>query len=297
MTYLDPNVNWDAVQGLVDNIRKLYPTMAWMLDVPELADTVIKAGTENWDEGLLLGALQNTEWWKSRTQAARAQEQLYNTDPASWTQQKNSVKTQILQFAGSNGLTLSDAEAEYIAFEAFTKGWADGEWQAQVVNYTMGQKGQSADPIGMRLEQMAGQYAVPISDGTLRQWEQNVLTGMANENTFMAYLREQAKSLYPGLANALDMGITVSQYVAPYAEVAAQELGINPASIRWSDPKWNTALHKIDPKTGVPVSMSLSEWTRELRTNAIYGFGETTRAKELASELGTGLAQLFGRAA
>lgn len=297
MTYLDPNVNWDAVQGLVDNVRSLYPTMSWMLDVPELSGIIIQAGIENWDEGRLVSALQGTSWWQSRNQAQRAQEQLFRTDPATWEQQKGSVKTQILQFAGSNGLSLSDAEADYIAFYAYTNGWSAAEWQANVVNYTMGQKGQSAAGIGAQLKQMAGQYAIPISDGTLKQWEQNILLGTANQSTFMAYVQEQAKSLYPGLANAIDMGITVQQYVAPYAEVASQELGVNANSIVWTDPKWNVALHQIDPKTGAPVSMSLSEWTRELRTNAIYGFAETDRAKELASQLGTGLAELFGRAA
>lgn len=297
MTFLDPNVNWEAIAALKDQIVKLYPTMAWMLDVPDLAKIVIDAGINQWDEGRILSALQATEWWKARNEAARAQEGLYRTDPATWEMNKSAIETQIKQFASVNGITLTADEAAYIAFQAYTKGWSSGEWQAQIVNQFMGVGGQGAAPVGSRLNQMAAEYAVPLSDATLRQWEQQILTGMADENTFRAYLQEQAKSLFPGLANAIDRGITVQQYVAPYAEIAVQELGINPADIDWRDPKWSAAIHKIDSSTGAPTSMSLADWTRELRTNSIYGFAETTRAKELASQLGTGLAQMFGRAA
>lgn len=297
MTYLDPNVNWDAVQGLVDQIRKLYPTMAWMLDVPDLAGIIVDAGINQWDAGRIQSALQATAWWQSRNEAARAQEQLYNTDRATWDQNRKAIETQIRQFASVNGITLTDAEALYISADAYGNGLTTQEWQAKVVNQFLGVLGRDAAPVGDRLNQLAADYAVPLSDATLRQWEQNILTGMADENTFRAYLQEQAKSLFPGLANAIDRGITVRQYVAPYAEIAVQELGINPAEIDWRDPKWSVAIHKIDSSSGAPTSMSLADWTRELRTNSIYGFGETTRAKELASQLGTGLAQMFGRAA
>jgi hypothetical protein len=145
--------------------------------------------------------------------------------------------------------------------------------------------------------QMAAKYAVPLSDQIVDKWSQDLATGMVDMNVYESYLREQAKSLFPGLANAIDRGITVDQYVQPYAQIAVQELGVNPAEIDWRDPKWNTAIHRIDPKTGVPTAMSLSDWTKELRTNSVYGFDQTQRAQEQAAALGQALLQRMGRAA
>ena len=299
MAELDPNVDWGYIDNLMNHIRSMYPALAWMLNVPELADLILKAGIENWDEGRILGALQGTQWWKDRNQGARDWEQLVNTDPATANQRRDDLARQIRQFAGQNGLTITNEQAIYIAVESLAKGRTQAEWQQNVLDFTMGAGGgnQGAKTVTMNLRQLAGEYAVPMSDATLRQWEQNILNGTADQNTFRAYLMEQAKSLFPSLANAIDRGITVRQYVAPYQEIAAQELGVNPNDIDWTDPKWSTAIHRIDPKTGQPVSLSLSDWQREIRTNPIYGFDQTTRAKDQAAGLGQAMLERLGFAA
>lgn len=297
MADMDPNVDWGYIENLMNQIRRLYPALAWMLNVPELADIILKAGIENWDDGRIMGALQGTQWWKDRNEGARQWEELVNTDPASANQRRDDLARQIKQFAGQNGLQVTNEQAIFIAVESLAKGRTQAEWQQNVLDFTMGTQGQSATAPGMNLKALAAEYAVPLSDVTLKQWEQNILTGMADENTFRAYLVEQAKSLFPSLANALDRGITVRQYVAPYQEIAVQELGVNPADVDWTDPKWSTALHRIDPKTGVAVSMSLSDWQKEIRTNPIYGFDQTVRAKDQATGLGQALMQRLGFAA
>ncbi len=297
MADLDPNVDWGYIENLMNQIRKLYPSLAWMLNVPELADLILKAGIESWDDGRIMGALQGTQWWKDRNEGARSWEQLVNTDPASANQRRDDLARQIRQFAGQNGLQVTNEQAIFIAVESLAKGRTQSEWQQNVLDFTMGTQGQNATAPGMNLKALAAEYAVPLSDVTLKQWEQNILTGMADENTFKAYLVEQAKSLFPSLANALDRGITVRQYVSPYQEIAVQELGVNAADIDWTDPKWSTALHRIDSKTGASVSMSLSDWQREIRTNPIYGFDQTVRAKDQATGLGRALLERLGFAA
>lgn len=297
MADLDPNVNWDYINNLMNHIREMYPTLAWMLAVPELADLLIKAGMENWEPGRIKAAIEGTQWWKDRNQSARNFEEQLNSDPATAEQQVQSLKTQVLQFARQNNMNVSDAEALFIARDSLRLGRTQQEWQASVVGKYGAASASGASPTAQQLKALAAQYAVPMSDATLQKWVQDMLTGMVDQNTFRAYLIEQAKSLFPSLANALDRGITVQQYVAPYQEIAAQELGINVADIDWTDPKWSTAIHRIDPKTGQPVSMSLSDWQKELRTNPIYGFDQTTRAKDQATALGQNLLERLGFAA
>lgn len=297
MADLDPNVDWGAVEALINQIRTQYPNMAWMLDVPDLANILIRAGTEQWDDGRVVAAIQATQWWKDRNQQARSFEEMLNTDPASAEQQVSSLATQMMQFAARNGMSLSSAQSIYIARESLVKGRTQQEWQQNLTTFLTGQAGQTSTVQAGNLKALAAQYAVPMSDATISKWAQDMMTGMVDENTFRAYLVEQAKSLFPSLSNALDRGITVQQYVQPYAQIAAQELEINPNDIDWRDMKWSSALHQIDPKTGSPVSMSLSDWTRELRTNPVYGFDTTIRAQEQAAQLGQALLQRLGRAA
>lgn len=292
---LDPNVDWEAVNNLINQIRSLYPNMAWMLDIPELHDVLIKAGTEQWDEGRITAAIQATQWWKDRNASGRAFEQLQQTDPASANQQADQLKNQILAWAGAQGLKLTDAEAQFIARDSLVKGRTEQEWQASIAQHFIGQAGQQPQALAANLNQLASEYAVPLSADTLKQWEINVLSGKADQNTFKAYLMEQAKSLFPSLANAIDRGITVKQYVAPYQEIAVQELGVNPEEIDWRDPKWNTAIHR--QTTNGPVALSLSEWTKELRTNSMYGYDSTQKAQEEASRMADALLQRLGRAA
>lgn len=297
MAELDPNVDWAAIASGIDSARKLYPDLAWMLDIPEVGSILVRAALEGWDSGRLTSAIHATSWWTQRNDAQRAWMELSTTNPGQAETQQRSLASQMMAWASQNGITMTQDEAIYIAGLALTNGNSQAEWQAAIVKRYIGENGQSAQPVIDQLKAMASQYAVPMSEATIKQWEMQILTGQVNQATFESYLREQAKSLFPGLANAIDRGITVAQYVQPYAQIAVQELGINPNEIDWTNPKWNTAIHQIDPKSGTPVAMSLSDWTRTLRSDPIYGYGESQRGMEQASSLGQALAQMFGVAA
>lgn len=146
-----------------------------------------------------------------------------------------------------------------------------------------------------KMRQLADQYALDLADVTLEQWARKELSGEIGEDGFGEYLREQAKSMFPSLAKAIDQGITVDQYADPYRQTAARMLEIAPESIRWSDPKWNRALQTIDPQTGQRVSMSLADWQTLIRTDAAYGFDRTSQAQAAAAEFAGQLAKTFGR--
>lgn len=285
-----------AIASMFQAAQSMYPNLAWALKVPELAQIILQAAREQWDEGRIRAAIESTQWWTSRTEAARQWEQLVNTDPAEAQRQLAVYRQQIEQWALTNGIRLSDAQLTEVTNWATALKFSQDQIAAYVATHFMGQ-GVTAPVVRDQLNARAAEFAVPLSDQALAEWEQRMLLGQADMATFDSYLREQAKSLFPGLANAIERGITVRQYVEPYAQIAVQELGVNPAEIDWRDPKWSTAIHRIDPKTGEPVAMSLSEWTREVRTNPVYGWDQTQRAKEQASELGRALADLLGRAA
>ena len=127
---------------------------------------------------------------------------------------------------------------------------------------------------------------------------QTVLSGLQSVDDLKQRVAQQAKSLYganPDLARALDNGETVTGYMQPYADYAANLLEINPGDIDWLDPKWNKALTgAVDPKTGQTTGMSLSQWAQTLRTDPTYDYDSTDGAMAVAHDLTNKIAQAFG---
>ena len=135
---------------------------------------------------------------------------------------------------------------------------------------------------------------VPISDAQLDKWTKDVQLGNVSQSDFDGYLREQAKSLFPGLSAAIDRGVTVEQYADPYRSIAASTLEVDPQSIDFmKDPKYMKALYQKDPKTGDNTSMSLADWGTHLR--GLPEYRKTSGANQQAASFGNSLLQTFGK--
>ncbi len=174
-------------------------------------------------------------------------------------------------------------------------------WDAARIRYELlaigGGNGGDVAAQGLNVKNLANQYGVPLSDQAAMDWATKLAQGAITEDSVKGYLVEQAKSLFPALAGALDRGITVAQYADPYIQIAQQELGINPASVSFTDPKWMQALNQVDPKTGQRVSMSLDDWLKTIRTDSRYGYDTSSQGRQSATQLATALQQRFGAAA
>jgi hypothetical protein len=137
-------------------------------------------------------------------------------------------------------------------------------------------------------------YGVPVSDQAVMDWAMKLQSGQVDAAAITGYAQEQAKSLYPGLADAISRGVTVRQYADPYLQIANQELGVDTANVSLTDPKWNKAINQIDPKTGQRVSMNLQDWTSLVRSDPSYGYDKTSQASTQAATFATQLAQTMG---
>jgi hypothetical protein len=135
---------------------------------------------------------------------------------------------------------------------------------------------------------------VPISDQAQQKWASDLMQGKVNDNDYMNYLKEQAKSLFPSMGAAIDSGVTPSQYTDPYKQIAAQTLQVPPDSVNFSDPKWGKALFQIDPKTGARTAMSLADWGKTLRSDPVYGYAKTPAAQSQAADFAENILNTFG---
>ena len=101
--------------------------------------------------------------------------------------------------------------------------------------------------------------------------------------------------MYPSIAGAIKAGITPADYVTPYKEVAAQLLGVSPNAIDMTKPQYQRALSAPDQQ-GTPVAMSLYDWQQTLMKDPQYGYMNSVNAKDRASSIAQGLAEVFGKA-
>jgi hypothetical protein len=144
------------------------------------------------------------------------------------------------------------------------------------------------------LKKMAHDYAVPISEGTLKQIAGDDLSP-EKVKAFEEYVKTTAQGLYPTLAKQIKAGIPTAYLIDPYRQIAKQMLGEDHELDFSADPKASAALSGgTDPETGRPVPMSLDQWKGHVRSHPGFGWQETPAAHEEAANVIQGLSQQFG---
>lgn len=131
------------------------------------------------------------------------------------------------------------------------------------------------------LKQMAHDYAVPMSEGTLAELAKDMTPEKAA--AFEQYIKTTAQGLYPTLAPQIKAGIPTAYLLDPYRQVAKQMLGEDHEPDFMTDPKSSAALTGgSDPATGRPAPMSLDQWKSHLMTHPGFGWNKTPAANEMA---------------
>lgn len=285
---------------LLATIRDRFQSLWPFIQKPGVFKVLADAINGGWSDIEVQDALQHTEYFLNTPIAARQWDALQATDPATATQKAALVKRTIDDLEKQLGVKLDTSGGlSSPGFQFFVDAVRNG-WDANEIKYRMiamggtTKKGGAVGATAAHIRSLANDYGVPLSDQAIMDWANQLAEGAIDDTAIQGYLIEQAKSLYPGLSDALDRGITVRQYANPYLQLAAQELNIDPSTINLTDGKWMSALNQIDPKTGARVSMSLDQWLSELRTNPIYGYDKTNNARQSATQLATALGQKFG---
>jgi hypothetical protein len=146
---------------------------------------------------------------------------------------------------------------------------------------------------GTRLREISDNYGIKISDTMLDQYVAGIVQGTATEVQFTDLMKTQASTMYRSLAPQIEKGIDVKTATSMYTNTAASVLGVDPATIDWTQDKWNKALNYQDPKTNEYRQMDSWEWNRYLRTQPEWK--KTDEAKDAYRNLAFSLASGFGK--
>jgi hypothetical protein len=279
--------------GLDTAVAQQYGYLAAFLDNPELGPLLERGAREGWTPQRLEAELQKTNFWQSTTDAQRRFNAMEEQTPGEAVQAVAARASEILTLAQSLGVQVDPSRLQEIAKDSLRFGWNSSQIRASVTaefDYVGGESG-LAGQSSRQIREMAAQYLVPVSDQMLEKWTEQIVAGTADLEGFNGYLVEQAKSLFPGMASALDKGVTVAQYADPYRQIAARELEMNPESIDLNDPRFRKMLDQVNSK-GERVSMTLSESAEYLRK--LPEWQQTRGANEKAASLTESILRTFG---
>jgi hypothetical protein len=275
-----------------------YGWAASFINDPELGPLFRQAIDNQWEAPRLVRAIEQTNWWRSRTASQRQFDQQIESDPATINQQIDRKGRGIRQVVSEFGGFLSDEQVTTLATEAVRSGWDDTEMlNAVAAELQLGADGGEVlfGVTGRGVRSLAADYAVPLSDAAADDWATKIANGSVFQADYENWLRGQSKSLYPTLSADIDRGVSVKTLTDPFRQVAARTLGIAPDSVDFSSDRWNAALNFDDGKGR--RMMTLTEWGDHLRTNSQFGYEYTEEAQNKAYTIAEAMGQMFGRVA
>lgn len=273
-----PPSTWNDDQIKTWLKQNLGGTDAWFIDIPEVWKAMSDAVKAGKNATGVDADFMATSFYKNNTAAARSWYVKERADPAQ-TAADVAQQTQAIQnTAQQAGITLDPVRAQQMAQSYLRYGWTQTDLQRAIGaewHYDPATKNQAAAVTKMKAD--AKNWLVPLSDQAIQTWGQGIISGMSTDANFQQYLRDSAKSLMPQLSNLIDThagdpNFTVKTFADPYAQHAANLLGIQSDQVDLNDPKWRRALDQVDSKTGERRIMSLSEWDSTLKTDPTYKY-------------------------
>lgn len=279
-------------------VQSRYGWAAALADVPEVAKILDDAAQDRISVDEVENRFRATNYYKQTTQAQREWTVFERTSPADAQARRQAQQRRIVAAAGKAGLTNADpGRLSQIANLSIEYGWDDDQINqalASEVHY---------DPQGAKsgvfaaIDAQVRDWLVPISDRAKEAWASSIVAGTKTPEDFQAYLRDQAKSLFPALGASLDdPNLTTRKYLDPYGQIASKVLGINDTDIDWLDPKWSRFINQVDDK-GNRTVMGLADVQRTLMADSQYGYDNTVNGKTEKAGLARGILEQFGFAA
>lgn len=265
--------------------------------------------------------IQNTSWWKGYTNSLRAYEQVKMTNPGEYKKNLASTKESVMQTFTTAGVDIDDATAERYAdmllrgsskidsngnVTIYDQAWLNDQLAASIdfsktkeINgvKVFDLKG-GLDKTVSDLYALASDYGIDtaMSADGFNNWMKTAVSGLISgdmsEADITKNFREQAISMFPGLATRLQGGETLRQIADPYLQQIQQDLGVADVSLR--DNLVQKMFNSSD-KDGKPVPMSLYDARKAIRKDTRWQYSEGARneyqgiAKKIMADFGFGV--------
>lgn len=280
-----------------DRAKELYGYLGWFVDHPEIGPIILQAAEGGWTKERLQGALANTNWWRSTSERSRQWDALKASDRATWEAHIDETSISLMLKANQLGLSVSRGRAEQIADKALRYGWNDQELGiALAAEMRWRPGGPTASEQGgvgklmQAVRKMAADAMVPVTKRQEWEWARRIVAGGADLDAVQATMSKLAKARFPWLAKEIDAGVTPGQFFAPYRNVIAQTLELNPDDINLMDTKWSPVLGIKDGSKTRTMTMGEAERYARMKPEWLT----TKNAWSTVTEAAGDILQTFG---
>lgn len=285
-------------------IKQNFGTDSWLLDIPDVASVLEQAVVNGDSTAQIQAAIQQTNWWKTTSQAVKNYEQNSANNPADYsftTPGSTAAQTlaQVQQTAAQAGVQLDAQTAQTIATDSLKFGWNSQQLQQAIgsrVQYSG--SGGNAQTIVQQLKQMANQYYMNLTPQALQSWAQNLAAGTQTMQQFQAQMSQQAALKWTGYSQQIQAGNTMVQLTDSLRNEAAKTMEVDPSTIDFANnPTYQKILDYVPPNSpnGVHRVMTLSEMDQYLKSQPQWGY--TQAARDQAAQLEATITQTWGRIA
>jgi hypothetical protein len=298
----DPNLQ-GALAGaaIYQQLLDKHPDWAPFFEaVPELRDLFVEwVTTPGMTEDKFADKLFKTNWWRTTPQSARAWVVTTVHDPGQANRQRQQTINQYYDMAAQLGVSVPVNNMYLLAEAGLRQGWDENEIRRAILEQAHGKDplAGTVDATATRLRGVASEWGVPYGDDQSFEEAKKIQGGRGSVEGFTERMRQQAKSLFPALAESIDKGTSVRQYAEPYAQMASQLLEMDSSQFDLSDDKFRRLLQRYDEKSGKFTPLTLAEARSTMMTDRRYGYDYTRNAHQDATSFLQDLGERFGKTA
>lgn len=278
-----------------EQVRRRYPHLTYLLDIPEVRAVLLEATTKSFNEAELQGALAQTQWWQKTAAATRVWDQKFYQDNATamreWQQKTVELQNKTLQM----GLQLSPTDAEWVAGKVLREGWSESElnrYLGQLLRNTGSAQPGSVTEQVSAIKALGRSYLSSISDKDAYEYAVRIAEGTMSTAALSSMFRDEAKNRFTWLAPQIDADVTPMALFSANRRAVAQLLEMDEEMIDLNDPKWSELTAPVLGDDGKPRTMNFYEAQRWARRRAEWRL--TDNANQEASNMGLGLLRSMG---
>ena len=282
-------------------------------------DGTTKVGPVITDPDLQKAIIRETNWFKQNTEDWRKWDFARKSDPTTYQADLKKNAEALIRTFFKAGVTLDPDEALKLAEQAMMKSAkVDGkivtydpnyfqQILADSIDFTKKRElpngkivydlGGGAEKIAESLYKTAWDYGfqATVSNKAFTSWmERNVkglISGTINPEDVDDELQAAAKSMFPGLTDQLNRGLSLREAANPWITAIAGELEESPDTMDLNDDTLYRALNFQDEKGNI-APMNLYQAKTLARRNPKWQY--TSRAKEEYTNIGQKILQDFG---
>lgn len=238
--------------------------------------------------------LRNTKWWQENSDTMRKTQAMKATDPATYEANLQATTVLVQQTAAKIGASIPPKKLKSIAEKALATNMDEaalanvlGGYVKFVGGTLKGEAGQYENSI----KSYAASQGVTLDDQSIKNQAALIARKLATEEDFKNQIAQQAISSYPGYKQQIEAGQTMQDIANPYIQIMAQQLEVNPASIRLTDPLIRNALNGVN-QDGKPTGMDQTTFMQRVRNDPRWS--QTSNAQNDVMNVGLNVLKSLG---